>query len=29
MVKVLDDDDLRNENCAFRVVDRDLERGIG
>jgi hypothetical protein len=29
MLKVLEDDDLRNVDCAFRFVDKDLERGVG
>jgi hypothetical protein len=29
MVKILEDEDIRNPDCAFRFVDKDLERGVG
>ena len=29
MSKLVQDDDLRDENCAFRLVNRDLENGVG
>jgi len=28
MLKLLEDTDLRNEDCAFRVVDHQLEKGV-
>lgn len=29
MVKLLDDMDFRDKNCAYRLLDKDLERGVG
>ena len=29
MVKLLEEFDFRNDNCAYRLIDRDLNRGVG
>ena len=29
MMKLLDDIDARNNNCGFKLIDRDLFRGVG
>ena len=29
MVKLLDDIDPRNPDCGYRLLDRDLETGVG
>ena len=29
MIKLIQDDDLRDENCAYRIVSKDLENGVG
>ena len=28
MVKLLGEDDFRDENCALRLVNRELEQGV-
>ena len=29
MIKLLDDVDIRNEDCGVKIMDRDLFRGVG
>lgn len=29
MIKLIQDDDLRDERCGLRLVDKDLENGVG
>ena len=29
MMKLIQDDDLRDEKCAYRMVSKDLENGVG
>lgn len=28
MVKLIPEDDFRDENCALRLMNKDLERGV-
>jgi len=28
MVKLIEEDDLRDANCALRLINRDLEKGV-
>jgi len=29
MIKLIQDDDLRDEKCGLRLVNKDLENGVG